>query len=97
MVASGAVVALIPPNAEMNALAGEEQGQEWAVSLIEEYYDDVVIHCNKSLRMVKYKVEWKVVEDTAEGRLSSIEELVVVDNIGAHPDPNTDSANQPQL
>jgi len=29
MVASGAVVALIPPNAEMNALAGGEQSQEW--------------------------------------------------------------------
>ena len=29
MVASGDVVALIPPNAEMNALAGGEQSQEW--------------------------------------------------------------------
>ena len=67
------------------------------MSLIEEYYEVVVIHCNKSLRMFKYKVEWKVEEDTAEGRLSNIEELVVIDNIGVHPDPNTDSANQPQL
>ena len=29
MVAPGAVVALIPPNAEMNALAAGEQSQEW--------------------------------------------------------------------